>query len=408
VTFPVDDIRSAFPILTDGRRKKPFRYFDSACVTLRPQAVVDAIGEYYGRFPGCHGRTVHDLGRLVTDRYDEAHQAACDLINARSRRDVVFVRNATEGINAVCHGLDLKPGDVVYSSDIEHNSNLLPWQDGARRNLFDFRIFRTHDDSTFDAEAFRRDFPANCRLVTIHSTSNVTGASFPVDEIVRISHERGAPVLVDAAQSMVTGPPDVRRPGIDFLVFSAHKMFGPSGLGVLYVAPDHQDGLRPLLLGGETVTDTTYGDHTPAAWPDRLEAGLQNYAGACGFTAAVAFLRRLDRPALKAHLTALNGRLSEAVGSIPGVRILGPADPADRPTVLSLVADGIDPHRLATLLDDAAGIMVRSGMHCCHSWFHGRNIPESVRFSFSAYNTHEEVEAAVEMLDSLLRHFRRR
>lgn len=406
--LPVEKIRAQFPPLVNGRRKRPFRYLDSACVTLRPQSVVDAICEYYRDFPGCHGRTVHRLGREVTRRYEEAHAAVGQMIGAAHPGDVIFVRNTTEGINAVCRGLGLKPHDTVYASDCEHNSNLLPWQVGARDGRFRFRIFRTRDDTTFDVEAFRRDFPPGCRLVTIHSTSNVTGTSFPLEQIVAESHGRGALVLVDAAQSMVTAPPDVRRLGVDFLTFSAHKMFGPSGMGALYVAPRHQAELVPWLVGGETITDTTYEDHTPADWPDRLEAGLQNYAGAVGLAAAVRFVQALDRCALREHLVDLNTRLTEALTAMPGVRVLGPADPALRPTIINAAIDGIDVHRLATLLDDAAGVMARSGRHCCHAWYHARGLPESLRFSFSAYTSHEEIDATIQALGDILRHFRSR
>ena len=405
--FPVEDVRREFPVLVNRAVKRPFRYFDSACVTLRPRAVIDAVREYYESFPGCHGRAVYRLGREVTRRYDEAHAAAADLIGARSPSHVIFLRNATEGINAVCQALDFQPDQVVLSSDIEHNSNLLPWQAAAGKKRLVHRIFPTREDGTFDLGMFQRDFPANCRLLAVHATSNVTGASLPLEAIVGEAHAREALVLVDAAQSMVTSPPDVGRLGVDFLVFSAHKMFGPSGLGVLYAAPHAQQMMQPWMLGGEAVTDASYAGHTLAEAPDRWEAGLQDYAGACGLTAAIRFLRALDREALLEHLTALNRRLSEGLAALPGLHLLGPADPAERPAIVNVVIDGIDAHHVAALLDDAAGVMVRSGMHCCHAWYRARRVPESVRFSLSVYNTREEVEVAIDTLRKILRHLRR-
>lgn len=408
MSFDVRRLRAAFPALRASSRRKPVVYFDNACMTLKPEPVLAAMDGYYREFPGCHARTDHLFGAETSRRYEEARRRLAAFFNAANPREVVFTRNATEGLNLLAHTLDLKPGDVVVSSDIEHNSNLLPWQALEKRKGVKRLVVSTRPDTTFDLDRFREQMTPAVRLVTVLQTSNLTGVSFPVADIVRIAHERGALVCVDAAQAALSHGIDVRALDVDFLVASVHKMWGPTGMGVLYGKRRLLEALPQFLTGGGTVEDAGYSSAAIHGLPDKFEAGLQNYAGALGAGAAVGFIREVGQDNIASQVRDLNRRATELVAALKGVTILGPRDADLRSGILNVVLDGMEASDAARVLHQSENVMVRFGKHCVHPWFAARRVPDSLRISFGAYNTAEEVEALAAALGSVLKFFRQK
>lgn len=405
--YDVQSIRADFPALAERVAGRPVTYLDNACMTLKPRAVIDAVVGYYTKASGCHGRSDHTFGQRATELYDNARTGIRKFIGARHDREVVFTRNATESINVVARGIGLGPKDAVLCSDLEHNSNLVPWQvlkeDLGVRHL----TVPTRADTSFDLDALARALQGGAvRLVSVLHTSNLTGVTFPVAEIVELAHRHGARVLVDAAQATLTHRLDVRRLDADFLALSVHKMLGPTGTGVLYIRDDLLEQVRPLVTGGETVLDTTYTGRDMAAAPDRFEAGLQDYAGVAGAGAAAGYVANLGVDAIRAHVAALNAEATRRLLALPGVRVLGPEDPALRGSILNFVAERIQAADLSRILNESSGIMVRAGRHCVHSWYNATLTPDSVRLSFGPYNTMAEVEFVIDTMGDVLRHFR--
>lgn len=393
-----EKIRLSFPALQQTIRGRSIVYLDSACTTLPPQSVIQAVSDYYSGFPGCHARASHFFGRKVTEFYEEARQKLQTLINAGEAGKIILLPNTTAAINLVANGMGLKSEDAVLSSNIEHNSNLLPWQVLARKGMLQHRIFELNPDTTFDAGRFAAAFSSNVKLVSVTHRSNVTGVSLPIKDICGYAHERGAVVLVDAAQSVPERGVDVQAAGVDLLAFSMHKAYGPTGVGALYAREELLHTLDPLLVGGEGVEDTTYDRHIPSIAPARFEVGLQNYAGIVGAGAAADFLMGFSQKDIHDHLQALNVAATRELLKLPGVKLLGPEDPALRGSICNFVMEGLDSHAVASLLDAYSNIMVRPGKSCAHSWYHATATPDSVRASFALYNTMEDVAVLSEGL----------
>lgn len=396
-------IRGDFPILSRRINDRSVVYFDNACMSLRPKAVVEAINGYYLEYSGCAGREAHHFGATTTRAYASAREAVQQYIGARRSSEILFVRNTTEGINIVANILPFKPGDAVLCSDIEHNSNLLPWQILRQRKGVDHRIFHTAPDTTFDWDSFRRKLDGSVKLVAIPHTSNLSGVTFPVKDIIREAHRVGALVLIDAAQGMLYRDIDVQELDADFLAFSGHKMLGPTGSGVLYAKEALLKTLPCFLVGGETVLDTTYTDFTLGDAPDRFEAGLQDYAGAIGLAAAISYLDSIGGKAIKKQVHELNSLATEELSKTKGIKLIGPRDPGQRTGILNFCVEGMAPSDVSYLLNQGANIMTRSGRHCVHSWYNARGLSGSIRASFSFYNTPEEVEFFVWTLRDIIR-----
>lgn len=406
MAYDVNALRGDFPALEQRFGGRPPIYFDNACTTLRPRQVIDAIGDYYRRYPSCHGRTMHRFGRMTTDAYAASRKRLARFIGAKRRHRLIFVRNVTEAINIVARGLRLEAGQAVLTGAAEHNSNLLPWQRLLREVAIQRRIVPLADDLTFDLAAYEAALDEDVRLVSLGHTSNLTGCTIPAKEVIEAAHGVGALVFLDGAQSAPHAPINVEDLGVDFYAFSCHKMLGPSGFGVLCATAEALRQVEPLITGGETVTDTTYDDADYAGPPDRYEAGLQNYAGAVGAAAACDYLQNVGLKAIHRHEVDLNRHLTEALGRLDGVHLLGPADPALRGGIVNFCVDGFDPQHLAMLLDQTSNIMLRAGAHCVHSWYHASGTPHSVRASFYLYNTHDEVDVLIGDLERLIRHYR--
>jgi cysteine desulfurase/selenocysteine lyase len=387
--------RNDFPLLITKANQKPLVYLDTACQSLRPAAVIQAVTGYYTEESACAGRSMHHLAEAVTRHVAQARGLIAKHLNAGRSEEIIFTRNTTEAINLVANSLGLKNGDVVLISDKEHNSNLIPWQLLARRSGVTVKVVPSLPDNTFDLEAFERLLNDHVKLVSMVYTSNLDGVTFPAREIVKMAHRQGALVLVDAAQAAPHQRIDVKSLDVDFLAFSGHKMLGPSGTGILYGKYKLLEKLSPFLVGGETVSSSTYDSCEFLPPPEKFEAGLQDYAGIIGLGAAVKYLDELGFDAIQKQELSLNEYITRETKDIDGLHIIGPADARLRGGIFSFYIDRLDHHRIALMLDQMAGIIVRSGQHCVHSWFHARDIPGSIRASLYFYNTLEEAESFV-------------
>jgi len=395
-------LRARFPALRTPDGSRPPAYLDSACLSLTPDAVLEAMEEYYTRYPGCAGRSVHRYSEEVGRRYEEARDAFAQFFGRADRSGVVFLRNATEAINLVAQGIRWKRGDRVLVSDREHNSNLVVWQRLARERGVRLETFPLPDDRTFDAEAFETTLARGVRLVSTFHTSNLDGRTLPIGEIVERAHDRGAEVLVDGCQAAPHRRVDLPRLGADAYAVSAHKMLGPTGVGVLLARPEFLAALRPLVVGGETVEWTTLDRHALRPPPHRFEAGLQNYAGVLGAHAGLRFLERVGLGEVEAQQLALNREVGRALSDEPRLRLLGPPAPEERPSIFAFSLDGVDPHDAALYLDEGHGVLVRSGQHCVHSFYAARGLSGNVRASFYLYNDRADARALARGVRELL------
>ncbi len=399
----LEKIRKDFPLLASEIGGKPIVYFDNACQSLRPQSVIDAVEEYYREYPVCAGRSAHSLGRKVTTKYKEARQIIANFIGAKKTEEIVFTRNTTESINLVANSLELKSGDVVLITDKEHNSNLVPWQIRAQKDGIVLRTNESKSDGKFDLEKFKENMSDKVKLVAMVLTSNLDGMTIPVKEIIEIAHSFGAKVLLDGAQAVAHQKINVAKLGVDFLAFSGHKMLGPSGTGVLYGKYDLLKKLKPFIVGGDTVEYTTYTEHKLLPPPEKFEAGLQNYAGFIGLAEAVKYLKKIGLKKIAKREKKLNKIVSDGIGDIEGLRIIGSQNPDSRGGVTSFYVEGKDCHQIALILDSGSNIMVRSGQFCVHSWFNDKQIKGAVRVSLAFYNTEEEARFFVEKLKEVIK-----
>jgi cysteine desulfurase/selenocysteine lyase len=386
----IKKLRQDFPILQDQAGRKPVIYLDTACQSLRPQSVIDAILQYYEETSACSGRSMHRLAAEVTRSVDQARGGIAKFINAGRKDEVVFTRNTTEGINLVANSLHLQAGDSVLISDKEHNSNLIPWQVLAQKKGVVLKRVPSRADNTFDLEQFDHLMDGQVKLVALGYTSNLDGVTIPAEQIIQRAHRNGALVLLDAAQTAPHKNINVKNLDVDFLAFSGHKMLGPSGMGVLYGKYHLLEELEPFLVGGDTVLSSTYDTCEFLPPPEKFEAGLQDYAGIIGLGAAVQYLDRVGFDAIQKQELLLNECITAEIKDMPRLKWIGPVDPKLRGGIVSFYLDGVDSHRIALMLDQMAGILVRSGQHCVHSWFNARQIKGSVRASCYFYNTLEE------------------
>ncbi|MFH0864442.1 MAG: cysteine desulfurase [Candidatus Gottesmanbacteria bacterium] len=401
-----DQIRNDFPLLRSRANGKLPIYFDNACQSLRPQSVIDAINGYYRDYPACGGRSMHRLAETVTRKCDEARKDVARFINAKRKEEIVFTRNTTEGINLVANTLSLKKGDVVVTSDKEHNSNLIPWQVLKRKIGIEHRIVPTKMDNTFNLETFKSLVDERVKLISLGFTSNLDGMTIPAAEVIKIAHNAGALVLLDAAQAAPHHKIDVQTLNVDFLAFSGHKMLAPSGTGVLYGKYHLLERLEPFLVGGDTVSSSTYDSCQFLPPPEKFEAGLQDYAGIIGLGEAVKYLEKIGFEAIEKQERQLNKAITQGIVDIPKLQLIGIPDPNLRAGIVSFYVEGVDSHQIALMLDQTANIMVRSGQHCVHSWFASRKIAGSVRASLYFYNTLEEAEIFVNNLKKVLQVFK--
>lgn len=401
-------IRPDFPVLGTEIEGKPPIYFDNACQTLRPRQVTEAVREYYDSFPACAGRSVHKLATEVSLRCDAVRARVAEFFNAESPHEIAFMKNTTEGCNTVILCSGLKKGDEIVTTDYEHNSIHVPVLRAVELFGVKHKIVRSSPEGVFDIEAFERLLSKRTALVAMCLTSNVTGFTLPAREVVQLAHSVGAKVLFDAAQAAPSRRIDVRALGVDYLAASAHKMCGPSGVGLFYCRAELAERLRPIMYGGHGVTDTAYDSYELLPAPERFETGLQNYSGIVGTGAAIDYISRIGLEEIQAHEVALNRRMTRRLMSVDGVRIVGPEDPNLRSGIFSFNIDGLSPHDVAMIMDNSRNIMMRSGMHCCHPFFHARGMEGCARASVYIYNTLEEADIFSETVAELARRFSRK
>jgi cysteine desulfurase/selenocysteine lyase len=391
----VEKIRKDFSIFEKQINGRPVIYMDSACVSLKPIQVINAIKRYYDEFPSCAGRSMHTFGKEVSKEVHNSREAIKRFINAKKANEIIFTKNTTEGINLIANSLNLKEGDTVLTSDKEHNSGLLPFQQLKRKGI-------KHEIFKFgDLEDFQNKLDKHVKLVSVAHTSNLDGTSNPIKEIIKRAHENESLVLIDGAQSTPHKEVNVKKMNMDFLTFSGHKMLGPSGTGILYGKHDLLQTLDSPIIGGNTVKNSTYNSYEIEEIPARFEDGLQNYAGIIGLAEASRYLKKIGFKNIESHEQKLNKLISDGFYDL-GIEILGNSDPEKRGGIVSFNIKGIDNHEIAGILNESSNIMIRSGMHCVHSWFNARGLEGSARISLYLYNTKEECETLIHQIKKIM------
>ena len=390
-------LRKDFPLLAGPEAPV---YLDNACMTLKPTAVIEAATEYYTRTPYCAGRAVYEGSLAVEEKVEDARSRLAAFLGGQAE-GTVFTKNATEAINLVAHSHPWKRGDVVLTTDREHNSNLVPWQRLAARGVR-HEVIPSREDGTLDLDAFRKRLArGGVAMVAAVHVSNLDGYEAPVRELAALAHDAGAQLLLDGAQGAAHVPVDLDRLGADHYAVSLHKMLGPTGVGALLARPEALAGLEPFLTGGDTVARTTYEAAEFLDAPAKFEAGIQNYAGLCAVAPALRYLEKAGMARVAEHERRLSTLVAEGLADTPGLSLVG-APLETRAGIVPLALDKVDPHALAILLEDKHRILVRSGDHCLHSWFNARGVPGAVRASFYLYNTKEEADLYVHAVKGLL------
>lgn len=393
--------RRDFPLL--AKPDAPV-YLDNACMTLKPRAVIDAVVRYYEQTPFCAGRAVYEGSLAVEEQMEDARRALASFLHGKVE-GTIFTKNATEAINLVAHAYPWRPGDVVLTTDREHNSNLVPWQQLRSRGVR-HEVVASAEDGTLDLDAWRRRLAReDVAMVAAVHVSNLDGYEAPARDLVQLAQSAGAKVLLDGAQAAPHVPVDLARLGADFYAVSAHKMYGPTGVGALLARPESLAALSPFMTGGDTVARTTYDGAEFLDAPARFEAGLQNYAGFAATTAALDYVRAAGLEAIARHERDLAQRVAAGLDGAPGLALVG-APAQTRTGIVPFALEDVDPHALAILLEDKHRILVRSGDHCLHAWFNARGVPGAVRASFGLYNTRAEADLFVEAVRALLRRLR--
>jgi cysteine desulfurase/selenocysteine lyase len=392
--FDVQRVRGDFPALAQEVHGRSLVYLDSAASALKPQAVVDAVSHHYAADSANVHRGVHLLSQRATLAYEAAREKLRAFLNARETAELVFVRGTTEGINLVAQtlGRRLGKGDEILITGLEHHSNLVPWQMACEATGARLAVAEVSDRGEVTVEEVAKKLTAKTRLVALAHVSNTLGTVLPVKEIAALAHDRGACVVVDGAQAVPHLAVDVQDLGADFYAFSGHKLYGPTGIGVLYGRRELFEGLPPWQGGGSMIHSVSFEKTTYKGLPDRFEAGTPDIAGAIGLGAAVDYLSRLDRAGLEAHEARLLEYGTAALASVPGIRIIGTAP--QKIGVLSFVMQGIHPHDLGTLVD-AEGVAIRTGHHCTQPLMQRFGVPATARASFGLYNTEADVDRLV-------------
>jgi cysteine desulfurase/selenocysteine lyase len=389
-------IRDDFPILKRKAWGKPLVYLDNAATTQKPRAVIEATRRYYSTSNANVHRAVYELSERATRVYEGSRARAARFLNAREDREIVFVRGTTEAINLVAHsfaGPRLRGGDEVLITAMEHHSNIVPWQLACARAGATLKVAPVNGDGELDLSAFGRLLSPRTRMVAVTHVSNALGTVNPVREMIGMAHERNVPVLLDGAQAAPHMKVDVRDLECDFYAFSGHKVYGPTGIGVLYGKEAHLEAMPPYQGGGDMILRVTFEETTYNRIPYKFEAGTPDIAGAAGLTAALDYLEGIGRDAVAAHEQELLAYATDAVGEIPGLRVVGTA--RRKAAILSFVLDGIHPHDLGTVLD-REGVAIRAGHHCAMPLMDALGLPATARASFGLYNTKTEVDSLVD------------
>lgn len=391
-------LRSEFPILSETIRGKPLSYLDNAATTQKPEAVLRAMDGYYRTCNANIHRGVHLLSERATDQYERARSRVRSFINAAGDHEIVFVRGTTEAINLVAATFGrvrLKPGDEVLVSHMEHHSNIVPWQMVCGLTGAKLRVIPIDDAGQLVMEEFDRLLNERTRIVSVVHVSNALGTVNPVGQIIAKAHAVGARVLLDGAQAVAHMPVDVEALNCDFYAFSGHKLYGPTGIGVLYGKAELLDAMPPYQGGGDMISSVTFEGTTYNTLPAKFEAGTPHIEGAIGLGAAIEYVQRLGLDRIERAEARLLAYATDALQSVPGVRLIGTA--ARKAGILSFVMDGVHPHDIGTIVDQE-GVAIRTGHHCCQPVMARYGVPATARASLALYNDRSDIDALVRAL----------
>ena len=397
-SYDVDRIRRDFPILATRMNDRPLVYLDTAASAQKPRAVIDTIKRFYEQDYANIHRGVYDLSQRATAADDAARRKVQRFLNAADWREIVFTRNATEAINLVAASFlrpRLQPGDEILITEMEHHANIVPWQLVA--DATDARVVAApvSDAGELELDAFADRIGARTRMIAVVWVSNVLGTVNPVHELVQIAHARGVPILIDAAQAVQHTPVDVQELGADFLAFSGHKLYGPSGVGVLHGRAEHLEAMPPYQGGGDMIERVSFAGTTWNEIPFKFEAGTPDIAGIVALGAAIDYVEGLGLEAIATHEAEMLGYATRALNQLPGLRLIGTA--AEKCSVLTFAMEGVHPQDIGALLD-LDGIAIRTGHHCAMPLHERLGLAASARASIGLYTNHEDIDAFVASL----------
>jgi cysteine desulfurase/selenocysteine lyase len=403
--FDVNKIRQDFPILRKKVHNKNLVYLDNAATTQKPDYVIDKVNEYYTTMNSNIHRGVHALSQTATEAYEGARIKIKQFINALGKNQIIFTRGTTEAINLVASSYgktNIKEGDEIIISHMEHHSNIVPWQLLCKEKNAKLRIIPINDDGELIFEEFEKLVNEKTKFISVVYVSNSLGTINPVKEIINYAHQSNIPVLIDAAQAVNHINVDVQELDCDFLAFSGHKIYGPTGIGVLYGKVELLDAMPPYQGGGDMISKVTFEETTYNELPHKFEAGTPDIAGAVGLGAAIEYVSKVGIENIKIHENSLLDYSAKQVSEIPGLKIIGTAK--EKAAVLSFVLENIHPHDIGTFLD-FEGVAIRTGHHCTQPLMQRFKIPATSRASFAMYNTKEEIDVLVNGLKKIIEVF---
>lgn len=403
--FDVERIREDFPILKERVYGKPLVYLDNAATSQKPTAVIDAVTRYYLAENSNVHRGIHFLSERATQAFEDTRAKVARFLNASDPREIIFVRGATEGINLIAQSFGrtrLKPGDEIIISAMEHHSNIVPWQILCEEAGAALRVIPIDDDGELLVDEYGKLLNAKTRLVSLVHVSNALGTINPVKRVVEMAHSQGVPVVIDGAQAAPHMPIDVQELDCDFYVFSSHKLFGPTGVGVVYGKAHLLEAMPPYQSGGDMILSVTFEKTLYNVIPFKFEAGTPHIEGVIGLGAAIDYVAGIGLNRIGAHEAELLAHATQAVAAIPGIRIIGTAK--EKASILSFVLDGVHAHDIGTVLDQE-GIAIRTGHHCAQPVLQRFGVPATARASLAFYNTKEEIDALMRALHKVTKLF---
>ncbi len=395
IAFDVDQVRRHFPILKREVKGKPLVYFDNAATTQKPVEVIDALTSYYQYFNANIHRGIHSLAEEATAAYEATRDTVQQFINAKQREEIIFTRGVTESINLVAYTwarINLKAGDEIIISGMEHHSNIVPWQLIAEMTGATLKVIPVDDNGELMMDEFHKLLNEKAKLVSVVHASNSLGTINPVKEIIDAAHKVGAIVMLDGAQSTVHLDIDVQELDCDFFAISSHKVYGPTGIGVLYGKRALLEAMPPFMGGGEMIKDVTFEKTTWNELPYKFEAGTPNIADTVALKAAIDFVQRIGKKQIRLHEEELLRYATKELQNIDGIRLIGQAK--NKVSVASFVVEGVHPQDLGILLDNQ-GVAVRTGHHCTQPLMNRFGIPGTTRASFAMYNTKDEIDVMI-------------
>ena len=404
-TFDINKVRDDFPILKQWINGNRLVYLDNGATSQKPQSMIDAIVNYYTTTNSNVHRGVHTMSQQATDSYEGARGKVRQFINAGDDKEIIFTRNTTEGINLVAHSYgrqNVGLGDDIIVSNMEHHSNIVPWQMLCEEKGANLLVVPIDDSGELLMDEYEKMLGSRTKLVSITHVSNALGTILPAKQIVEMAHAHGAPVLLDGAQAVPHMPVDMQELDCDFYVFSGHKLYGPTGIGILYGKEEYLEAMPPFLGGGDMIKSVTFEKTIYNDLPYKFEGGTPDIAGAIGLGAAIDYVNNLGFDQITAHEDELLRYGTEALSAIEGLKIIGTAE--HKAGILSFVMDKAHPHDIGTILDEQ-GIAVRTGHHCAQPVMARFQIPATARASLAFYNTKEDIDALVKGIDRVLEVF---